>query len=48
MLPGLSGIGVSRSDLARLAGFAARDACLATNPVPLSAAEIERIYERAL
>lgn len=48
VLPGLSGIGVSRSDLARLAGFASRDACLATNPVPLSAAEIERIYERAL
>lgn len=46
--PGLTGIGVSRADLARLSGFASRDACLATNPIPLSADDIERIYERAL
>ncbi len=45
---GLSGIGVSRADLSRLAGFASMDACLATNPVSLSADDIERIYERAL
>jgi len=45
---GLAGIGASRSDLARLAGFAARDACMATNPVRLSERDIESVYERSL
>ena len=48
IVPGLSGIGASRTDLARLAGFASRDACLATNPVRLSERDIESIYERSL
>lgn len=46
--PGLSGLGATKSDLARLAGFAALDACLATNPVRLSEKDIEKIYERSL
>jgi len=46
--PGLATIGATPSDLRGLAGFAARDACLATNPVRLSADDIERIYERSL
>ena len=46
--PGLSTIGARPADLHGLAGFAARDACLATNPVRLSADDIERIYERSL
>ncbi|MBU0927115.1 MAG: iron-containing alcohol dehydrogenase [Spirochaetes bacterium] len=45
--PGLGGMGASRSDIRRLAGFAARDACLATNPARFDAARIEGVFERA-
>lgn len=48
VVPGLANIGAVASDLPRLAGFAARDACLVTNPVRLSADDIEKIYERSL
>jgi alcohol dehydrogenase len=37
-------MGVSASDIPRLADFAAKDPCLATNPRPATAEEIERIF----
>jgi len=46
--PGLSALGVTRGDLPRLASFAVQDACLATNPLRLDAATIERLYAGAL
>lgn len=45
---GLAALGVSRGELPRLASFAVRDACLATNPTPLDAGVIEGLYARAL
>ncbi|MEJ2038717.1 MAG: iron-containing alcohol dehydrogenase [Desulfosarcinaceae bacterium] len=40
----LADMGVSASDIPRLAGFASKDPCLATNPRPASSKEIERIF----
>ena len=42
----LKDLGVTRPDLFRLAGFASKDACLATNPRDASIKEIEGIYEQ--
>ena len=44
----LSDMGVSLSDLNRLARFAHHDPCLATNPRNSTVAEIEDIYKKAL
>jgi alcohol dehydrogenase class IV len=45
---GLGERGVSRADLADLAGKAMRDACMVTNPRPPAGADIETVYEEAL
>ena len=37
-------MGVSSSDIARLAGFAAQDPCLATNPRTATVEDIEQVY----
>ncbi|MBI4791450.1 MAG: iron-containing alcohol dehydrogenase [Deltaproteobacteria bacterium] len=42
----LSGMGVLLSDIPRLAENACKDPCLATNPRPAAADDIERIYRR--
>lgn len=42
----LGEMGVSYSDLSRLAGYASQDPCLATNPRPAKPVDIERIYEK--
>lgn len=42
----LGDMGVSHSDLSRLAGYASQDPCLATNPRPAEPADIERIYQQ--
>ncbi len=42
----LKDMGVSPADLARLAGFAVQDPCLATNPREATVGEIEKIYQQ--
>lgn len=42
----LGEMGVSYSDLSRLADYAFQDPCLATNPRPAEPADIERIYQQ--
>jgi len=42
----LSSMGVSFSDIPRLAGYAFKDPCLATNPRTANPSEIEKIYEQ--
>ena len=37
--------GVAKTDVARLAGFALQDACMATNPKPMERRDVEAIYE---
>lgn len=37
--------GVAASDIRRLAGFALKDACMATNPKPMVLSDVEAIYE---
>ena len=44
----IGALGVTRSDIAQLAGNAFHDPCLATNPRESSVKDIERIYEKAL
>ena len=44
----LSDLGVSAADIPRLAQFAVRDPCLATNPKKLGVDDIRRVYEQAL
>ncbi|HEX8988105.1 MAG TPA: alcohol dehydrogenase-like regulatory protein ErcA [Rhodocyclaceae bacterium] len=44
----IGGLGVDRGAIARLAANAVNDPCLATNPRPASAAQIEALYEQAL
>lgn len=41
----LGQMGVKYDDIPRLAGFAAQDPCLATNPRPAQARDIEKIYQ---
>ena len=36
--------GVEKSDVARLAGFALQDACMATNPKLMQRSDVEAIY----
>jgi len=45
---GLAGLGVERSRLQDLAERAMTDMCMATNPTPLTEADVVRLYERAL
>jgi alcohol dehydrogenase class IV len=44
----LADLGMKRGDIPKLASFAASDPCLATNPRTMQAADIEKVYERAL
>ncbi len=43
----LASLGVARQDIHRLALFARKDPCLATNPRKLEVADIEAVFERA-
>ena len=43
----LMDLGMSRSDLPKLAENALKDPCIVTNPVQPTVQEIERLYERA-
>jgi alcohol dehydrogenase len=45
---GLAPLGVRSADLAGLAGQALNDMCMATNPRPMSEADVIGVYERAL
>jgi alcohol dehydrogenase class IV len=45
---GLAGLGVERSRIPELAARAMTDMCMATNPTPLTEADVVRLYERAL
>jgi len=45
---GLGDLGVSRTDIAKLAAKAVLDPCMLTNPKALSIEEVEAIYARAL
>ncbi|MBU1004001.1 MAG: iron-containing alcohol dehydrogenase [Proteobacteria bacterium] len=45
---GLSSMGMTKDDIPGLAGLALKDACMLTNPKPLTQAQIEAIYEQAL
>ncbi|BBD09834.1 alcohol dehydrogenase-like regulatory protein ErcA [Desulfovibrio ferrophilus] len=45
---GLSPMGMTRTDIPRLASLALKDACMLTNPKPFTQAEVEAIYEQAL
>ncbi len=45
---GIARIGARAEDIAALAENASRDPCMATNPRPMSAAEIAEVYARAL
>ncbi len=44
---GLRDLGMSRSDLPKLAENALKDPCIVTNPVQPTVQEIEMLYERA-
>jgi alcohol dehydrogenase class IV len=44
----LSSLGVRREDLPELSRQALKDACMVTNPRPMSLKDVETIYERAL
>ena len=41
-------IGVREEDIDRLAGFALRDACMATNPRPVTHADVAALFRQAL
>jgi alcohol dehydrogenase len=45
---GLSALGVERSRIPELAARAMTDMCMATNPRPMTEADVVRLYERAL
>jgi len=45
---GLRALGATEDDIPRLAANASRDPCLATNPRPMAADEIAKVYARAL
>lgn len=45
---GLAGLGVERSRIPGLAAMAMTDMCMATNPRPMTEADVVRLYERAL
>jgi len=47
MTGGLRELGMSKTDLPKLAENALKDPCLVTNPVQPTAQDIERLYERA-
>jgi alcohol dehydrogenase class IV len=45
---GLASLGVSETDVPRLARFTLADACLSTNPRPADVADIEALFRAAL
>jgi alcohol dehydrogenase len=45
---GLAGLGVERSRIPELAARAMTDMCMATNPRPMTEADVVRLFERAL
>lgn len=48
ILPTIGHLGVKKSDVSRLADFALKDACMATNPKRLERGDVEAIYESTI
>ena len=48
ILPTIGHLGVTRTDVPRLADFALKDACMATNPRLLEREDVEAIYESTI